>query len=123
MNAASCTFDDGCVAVGAYEDASGKNHGLIEKVAGGAPTATEAPEPQNSSGTDTGLNAVSCLNVNDCSAVGFYRSTSGGSNNVALIDQEANGAWSAAGGASPGRCTGGGGLGALRGLVHLPRWL
>jgi len=101
LNAVSCTFDNGCVAVGGYEDAHATNHPLVESIAGGVPTATAGPEPKDTLGTDSELNAVSCLNMNDCAATGFYRNTSGSAQNIALIDQETNGAWSALPGALP----------------------
>jgi hypothetical protein len=92
----SCTFD-GCVGVGEYEDTAGGTRALIDTInASGTVTATEGPQPGDAaSGTSTDgfLDDVSCLSLNQCTAVGGYVnmvSTSA----VALIDSMSGGVWS-----------------------------
>jgi hypothetical protein len=97
VNAVSCTFD-GCVGVGAYEDASAGQRALIDTVsATGAATATEGPQAADSAATsDASLGAVSCLSLGDCTAVGSYRNATPGGGPVALTDTVSRGAWSTA---------------------------
>jgi hypothetical protein len=76
-----------CDAVGSYADGTGVQRGLLERWAGGAWSATEAPVPANAGapphGRSASLTAVSCT-FNGCVAVGNYEDASGAQR--ALID-------------------------------------
>ncbi len=75
-----------CEAVGSYADGTGIERGLLDRWAGGAWTATEAPVPANAGaapGRSASLTAVSCT-FDGCVAVGDYDDTTGGQR--ALID-------------------------------------
>jgi hypothetical protein len=95
INSVSCTFD-GCVGVGLYNDSAGGTRALINTIGStGMVTASEGPQPTDAasgSSVDASLNAVSCLSLNQCDAVGDYRSTTS-TNNVALIDAMSGGTW------------------------------
>jgi hypothetical protein len=76
-----------CEAVGKYFDSSGVDtFGLLERYAGGAWAATQAPEPADAGqGTNQAayVSSVSCTAAGYCAAVGKYENTSG--NTTALI--------------------------------------
>jgi hypothetical protein len=95
MDGVSCTFD-GCVAVGQYEDNAVGYRPLVNTIdASGNVTATEGPQPADTatgSSADGFFNDVSCLSLNQCSAVGAYETTAS-TNEVALIDSMSGGVW------------------------------
>jgi hypothetical protein len=95
IEAVSCTFD-GCVAVGEYEDNATGDRPLVNTIdASGNVTATEGPQPADmatGSSTDAFFNDVSCLSLNQCSAVGAYQTTVS-ADGVALIDSMSGGVW------------------------------
>jgi len=95
LTAASCTFD-GCVATGLYQDAAMGQRALIDTVnAAGVATATEGPQPSDAatgSSVHAALDAVSCLSLNQCAAVGSY--VNGAGRTIALIDSLSAGTWS-----------------------------
>jgi hypothetical protein len=85
-----------CTTVGEYADTSSQYRGLIDTLAGGVWTPTEAPEPANrgtGSNQSADLSSVSCTPDGGCTAVGYYDDTSGDS--WGLIDTLAGGAWTA----------------------------
>ena len=82
LNGVSCPTIGGCMATGFYTDASGTSQGLIETLAGGSWTASEAPAPAGASG-GTYLNAVSCPVTGSCVAAGSY---DGSVNGLGLIE-------------------------------------
>ena len=90
----SCTFD-GCVAVGSYEDsAAGTRPLVVTTNAVGVTTATEGPQPADAatgSSIDGSLFTVSCLSLNNCTAVGDYGTSSGGT--APLIDHGSAAGW------------------------------
>ena len=94
LTAASCTFD-GCVATGFYEDGATGQRPLIDTVdAAGAATAAEGPQPADAasgSSVHAVLDAVSCLSLNQCTAVGSY--VNGAGRTIALIDSLSAGSW------------------------------
>jgi len=101
----SCTFDEGCVAVGFYEDMNHATHALIDSVTNGVATAVPAPVPSDvapENNADELLFSVSCVNAGQCSAVGEYRSASQPSNTTAMIDQESGGIWTSIAAPLPG---------------------
>jgi hypothetical protein len=64
-----------CVAGGQYVDKKGRSQALIEALAGGKWTATEAPLPADAAQRRTPagiLNAVACTSDLACTAVGWY---------------------------------------------------
>jgi len=79
LNGLSCAGGT-CQAVGEYHDTAGKWRGLLERLAGGSWTATEAPEPSSNGGTgadqNANLNSVSCTFDGGCTAVGYYEDSS-----------------------------------------------
>jgi len=93
IDGVSCTFD-GCVAVGSYEDSSTGSRPLINTISGsGSVTATEGPQPADIATASNGFfNDVSCLSLNQCTAVGGYANTVS-PNSVALLDSMSGGAW------------------------------
>jgi hypothetical protein len=96
IDGVSCTFD-GCVAAGGYEDTATGLRPLINTIsATGGVTATEAPQPADTatgSSSAGSFNDVSCLSLNQCTAVGVYDTTLSGTNGVALIDSMSGGTW------------------------------
>jgi len=94
FGAVSCPAAGTCVAVSGYTDASGNQQGLIETLASGMWTATEASVP-----TDAGadpmatLGGVSCPSAGSCVAVGGFADTSGASEG--LVDTLSDGTWTA----------------------------
>jgi len=81
LSAVSCWAVGSCVAVGFYFDYStGTEQGLIETLAGGSWTPSEALIPTNANLTQyTFLSSVSCPTPNGCVAVGQYTDASGAS--------------------------------------------
>ena len=108
LTAASCTFD-GCVATGFYEDSAAGRRALIDTInAAGAATAAEGPQPFDAatgSSVSATLDAVSCLSLNQCTTVGSYVNSSGGT--IALIDSLSAGTWTNAGAVIPSNAASG----------------
>jgi hypothetical protein len=95
IDGVSCTFD-GCVAAGGYEDSAQGTRPLVNTIdASGTVTGAEGPQPAD---TATGslsngfFNDVSCLSLNQCTAVGSYNTTLS-TNNIALVDSMSGGVW------------------------------
>ena len=75
-----------CEAVGVYADGTGTQRGLLERLAGGGWSATEAPVPADAGappGHSASVNAVSCT-FDGCVGVGTYEDAAAGQR--ALID-------------------------------------
>ncbi len=103
----TCAAPGICVTVGAYDDSSARDHGLIEMQSGSTFTGIEAPVPANGgSGSDQNVqlgsencgfvapcNAVSCPTTTSCVAVGQYETTGGFTYGV--IDTLSGGTWTA----------------------------
>jgi hypothetical protein len=97
LNSVTCTGPAACVAVGDYQDAAGKDHALVETLAGTTWTAATAPEPTTAgSGTKQSafLQEVSCDGPTFCVAVGTYDLATG--QGAGLLDTLSNGTWTAA---------------------------
>ncbi len=90
----SCASAGDCTAVGHYYDTSGNEHGLLLSESGGTwSTGIEAPLPANASASlRSYVDSVSCASAGDCTAVGWYRDTSG--NEHGLLLSESGGTWS-----------------------------
>jgi hypothetical protein len=101
----STTF---CLAVGSYQLPDSSSHGLIEKFASGAWTATEAPvPPDGQSPPFTVLNAVSCIATGICEAAGTYAGlSSGSSDQPPLSETLARGTWVPGEGSLPANTVG-----------------
>jgi hypothetical protein len=94
LSAVSCTFD-GCAAVGSYATGAGGQRPLINTVSpAGVASGTAGALPSDAAtgaSTNGTLSAVSCLSLEQCTAVGQYHNSSG--NSIALIDAAVAGAW------------------------------
>jgi hypothetical protein len=104
-SAASIANDDlsvTCAAVGACTVAGttfdGNFEGLLDTLSGGSWTAWPAPLPGGVSSPDVQLSGLSCADVADCVATGFF--TSSGVEQ-GLIETLASGTWSASGAPVP----------------------
>jgi hypothetical protein len=92
LGSVTCTSDDSCVVTGDYIDTSGSQQGLIETLASGPWTATEAPLPTGAASNPlVSLGAVVCPADGSCVATGDYTDTSG--DRRGLIETLASGAW------------------------------
>jgi len=98
LQAVSCPPSPGlCEAVGSYDDTTGKAWGLIETLANGTWSATQAPQPSNAgTGVDQGaeLNDVSCPSAGECVAGGDYHDAAAFS--YPMADTLVNATWTPA---------------------------
>jgi hypothetical protein len=107
ISSASCPSVGNCVAAGTYTDISGEPtpEGLIETQSGGSWTASRAPLPsdavQPGSGPGASLKYVLCLSAGNCTAVGYYASSTAPGGQGGLLLTESNGVWSASGAPLP----------------------
>ncbi len=94
FNSEDCVSAVSCIAAGSYEDGSGTSHGLLEVLAGGSWSSSEAPLPANGDPTrDASLASVSCASPGWCVAVGEYIDMSGGRDG--LVETYSGGRWTA----------------------------
>ncbi|HTW98541.1 MAG TPA: hypothetical protein VMD59_07180, partial [Acidimicrobiales bacterium] len=102
LPAISCPSTTSCEAVGSYRASDGYTEGLLLADSGGTWTATKAPIPSNgaSSGQYTQLFGVSCTTAGNCSAFGWYITTSGSYDDMLLT--ETSGTWTAVTAPMPG---------------------
>lgn len=96
LASSSCPADGWCIAVGTYPGKAGSTYysaGLIDSESGGTWTATESPLPVNALASDpqADLEAVTCVSVGSCVAVGRYLDSSGATQGLVL--QLSNGVW------------------------------
>jgi PASTA domain len=94
ISSVSCASAGNCGAVGAYVDSSGNYQGLLlTKTAGVWATGVEADLPADAAATHqiASLTSVSCASPGNCTAVGGYVDSSGGSQ--ALLLDETAGSW------------------------------
>ncbi len=96
LASSSCPADGWCIAVGNYPGKSGSTSysaGLIDSESGGTWTATKSPLPSNALSSDpqANLEAVACVSVGSCVAVGRYLDSSGATQGLVL--QLSNGVW------------------------------
>jgi ferredoxin len=70
LDAVTCAGAGDCLAVGYYEDDSGKNYTLTEKYDGIGWNQVSSPNPSSTAGAL--LSGVSCISASDCWAVGSY---------------------------------------------------
>jgi hypothetical protein len=92
LNDVFCTSAHTCVAVGDYDNASGRREPLSDTYSDGVWTATTPPLPAG--GYHSELTDVSCTATNTCVAVGDYDNSSG--DGEPLVDTYSHGAWTAA---------------------------
>jgi hypothetical protein len=98
MESVSCPSDGWCVAVGTYQNASGRQDSFIDTLSGGQWTSMEAPVPsdaQPETSADTFLKSVDCPGVGDCTAFGAYKNAHGTGNPVGFLDTFSKNAWTA----------------------------
>ena len=87
----SCSAATSCAAVGDYSGGS-NGHALLDVLANGTWSATEAPLPANAlAGNNSEAFSVSCPTDGSCVAIGTYDNTSGGSDS--FIDTLVGGTW------------------------------
>jgi hypothetical protein len=91
--ALSCPSAGNCTTVSNFADSSGNQQGLLlTETAGTWMPGVEAPLPDNAaSNPNVMLNAVSCASAGDCTAVGWYKDTSGTTQGLLLT--ETAGVW------------------------------
>ena len=87
----SCVTTTSCVAVGSYSSNGSDVDGLIDTLANGAWTATEAPMP---SGGGIQLTQVACPVAGTCVAIGEYSSSGVDFPGQGLIETLSSGTWS-----------------------------
>jgi hypothetical protein len=95
FEAVTCVSPGNCDAVGAYDDSSGNEQGLVvDETSGTWEPATEVVLPADA-GTNPRvvLAALSCPSAGNCTAVGSYVDVSGGEQG--LILEESDGSWDA----------------------------
>jgi hypothetical protein len=97
----ACPSTASCIAVGTHEKQGGSLQPdalVIETLAGGTWTATEAPLPAGAS--DPALETITCVSAAYCVAVGQY--TDSDDNQEPLIETLSNGTWAATAAPLPG---------------------
>jgi hypothetical protein len=74
ITSVSCISVGSCIAVGNYEVSLGDTQGLIETLANGSWTGTQAPLPSDASSREQGvqLTSVSCGSDGTCASIGQY---------------------------------------------------
>ncbi|HLN18071.1 MAG TPA: hypothetical protein VK277_15110 [Acidimicrobiales bacterium] len=102
--AVNCLPSSACTAVGSFVDGSNFNAGLVETLAAGVWTPTQAPVPPNGVGPsgfqNASLDAVGCASAASCTAVGDYVDPA--VHDYGLIETLSGGTWSAAEAPQPG---------------------
>jgi CHAP domain len=96
VNSLSCASAGNCSVGGWYTDSSDSNQAFVVSEANGVwGTAEEVPGTAalNTDGSAL-VNSMSCASPGNCSAVGFYTSTTSGS--VGFVVSQANGTWGSA---------------------------
>jgi hypothetical protein len=94
LKSVDCPSDGSCVAVGAYDNSSGREVAFMDTLTSGIWSTMEAPLPADAAtGSSAGavFKDVSCSSVGVCTAVGDYDNSTG--DTVGLIDSLSSGAW------------------------------
>ena len=96
LGSVSCASAGDCSAVGSYLDSAGANQGLLVAESGGSwGTAIELTLPANAaSSPHVSVGSVSCASAGECSAVGTYSDSAGGTQG--LLVGESGGSWGTA---------------------------
>ena len=101
----SCASAGNCTAVGGYTDSSGHSQGLLLTETSGVWAAgVEASLPADANANpNVSLDSVSCASAGNCTAVGAYDDTSGGTllQDQGLLLTETSGTWATGVDASP----------------------
>ncbi len=93
----SCPAPGSCVAVGSYVDDQGVQRALVDTLAGGSWTPTEALLPSDAGTNPVGqLNAVSCATSSSCVAVGSYDTDAPAVDRAPLIETLSGHLWTPA---------------------------
>ena len=91
LTSVSCAAAGHCTAVGAYDDSSFHNQGLLLTETSGTWRAAKALAPAGAaSNPDTSLRSVSCASAGNCAAVGTYDSATG---TEGLLLSQTSGTW------------------------------
>ncbi len=98
LDSVSCPTAGWCVAVGIYDNTSGRQDSFIDTLAGGSWTSIEAPVPsdaQPEASALTFLKSVDCQSAGVCVAFGKYENGAGSGHSAGFFDTLANGNWTA----------------------------
>ena len=92
LDSVSCSSPGNCGAVGHYADSVGSTQGLLLDEVSGVWEGGIEVAPPGDAATDprVSLNSISCASAGNCSAVGYYTSSSGRSG---LVVDEVSGTW------------------------------
>jgi hypothetical protein len=113
LKAVACPAPGSCEALGSYIDDEGNQQGLIDTLANGAWTPSQALLPVNAAtDPDAQLNAVACSSPTACVGVGSYDANGTDVEQPPLIESLSGGSWSPLEGPLPV----GSGSGVLNGL-------
>jgi hypothetical protein len=94
LSSLTCTSVDSCVAVGGYTDSSQVDQALIESLAAGSWTASQAPRPAGVTNNEgTSLDTLSCPETGSCVAAGGYFDVAGDAHG--MIETQSGGSWTA----------------------------
>jgi hypothetical protein len=103
VNSVSCASASGCSAGGYYTDSSGGQTFVVSETSGTWGTAIEVPgTPALNKGGDAQVGSVSCGSAGNCSAGGYYRTSSQSGAEQAFVVTETNGIWGTADAAQAG---------------------
>jgi hypothetical protein len=93
LNQVSCASAGNCIAVGVYEDSSGRGQGLLLTETSGTWAAGVEPSLPANAGTNPNaqVESVSCASAGNCTAVGGY--DIGGASSRGLLLTETSGRW------------------------------
>jgi hypothetical protein len=98
VRSVSCTSQGNCVAGGRFKDTAGNRQAMVVAETNGSwGQASELSLPSNANAGSqlAAVQGVSCTSAGNCSAVGYYKDTSGGYQ--AMVAAEAGGVWGQAG--------------------------
>jgi hypothetical protein len=113
LKAVSCPAPGTCQALGTYVDGEGNQQGLIDTLADGAWTPSQALLPANAAiNPDAQLNAVACPSPTACVGVGSYDTNDTDIDQPPLIETLSGGSWTPLEGPLPA----GSGSGMLNGV-------
>jgi hypothetical protein len=113
LKAVACPAPGSCEALGTYIDGEGNQQGLIDTLANGTWTPSEALLPTDAAtDPDAQLNAVACWSATDCVGVGSYDANDTDVEQPPLIESLSGVSWSSQEGPLPA----GSGSGILNGI-------
>jgi hypothetical protein len=99
LDGVDCLTRSMCIAVGSTTDALGESSPLINQMEGNSWSVVSSPSPNYYSENSSQLQAVSCLAVNRCTAVGTDKGVGYGrglSPSTGIVEQQTEGGWTLA---------------------------